>query len=143
MGVSDREGFEFFPTTADLGVFVYSASLVGLFEQAGKALFSVMTDITTVEASSTYDVVIQAPSLEELLVGWLNELLYLYEIHHAFFTVFDLHITPDNKLSGRVSGERIDARRHPLEGEVKAVTYHQLKIEFHGKLYHARIILDV
>ena len=73
-----------------------------------------------------------------LLVGWLEELVFLAESQGFVATrLLDLELTPAG-LGARVGG-LIDAPP-PL---VKAVTLHRLMFEPRGEGYVARVVLDV
>jgi SHS2 domain-containing protein len=46
-------------------------------------------------------------------------------------------------LIASFAGEPFDPRRHRLITEIKAVTYHQLKVERAGATWRARIVFDI
>jgi len=49
----------------------------------------------------------------------------------------------ENALRGEVRGEPFDPKRHPIEREVKAITYHQLSVERDGQGWRARVYVDL
>ena len=59
---------------------------------------------------------------------WLDELLYTFDTRHLLFSDFQVELGPDG-LSAIARGEPIDPQRHELDAEVKAITYHGLKLE--------------
>lgn len=136
------EGFEIFPTTADCGINVWSSEFQGLFRQSARALFSIITDISLVEAKDDFEITLESPSLDDLLISWLNELIYLSEVNNYVFSSFSIKHLTEIKLHAIVSGERIDFNKHTLKSEVKAATYHALEVN-HKKMYTASIIVDL
>lgn len=136
-------GFEFLDHTADLRIRVWGKDLAELFEEAAFALFSVITDIGTVEPQIEEKVEVEAENREELLVGWLSELLYLHEVKGLLFSKFQVLECQKERISAKAWGEPFSPERHYILLPVKAVTYHMLKIEQQGGLWLAEIIFDV
>ena len=68
-----------------------------------------------------------------LLVDWLSELLYLFEVDEIIFSEFRIEKIVKTKegfsLKGKASGVPIDLSRHKFDTQVKAVTFHDLEIE--------------
>lgn len=136
-------GFEFLDHTADLRIRVWGKDLTELFEEAAFALFSVITDIETVEPKIEEKVEVEAEDQDELLVGWLSELLYLHEVKGLLFSKFKVLWFQKKHMSAKVWGEPFSPERHSILLPVKAVTYHRLKIEQQGGFWVTEIIFDV
>ena len=49
----------------------------------------------------------------------------------------------DTLLTATVGGETLDPSRHPIDTEIKAVTYHQIAVEQVGGHWQARVIFDL
>ncbi len=79
----------------------------------------------------------------ELLVNWLNEILFLFETRGFFPIDFRVEEAGEDHLRARVLGEPFDPRRHRVEREVKAVTYHQLQVEPVDGAWRARVFVDL
>jgi len=82
--------------TGDLGMLVYGRDLPELFAHAAWAMFDLMSDATTIRPQHTVTLSVSAADLEDLLVRWLGELLYLYDTQRLLcctFT-FTLPVTP-------------------------------------------------
>ncbi len=135
--------FEVFDHTADLGIRVRADDLSGLFAEAGRALFSVlMTDLDTVRPQEQIELELETPDRADLLHDWLAELLYRFDAERFVFARFDVEINVA-RLKAVAHGEPIDPARHELDAEVKAVTYHGLKVEPHATGWLAEVILDI
>lgn len=135
--------FETFEHTADLGLRVRAADLNALFADAARGLFSIIaTGLDPARAADLVRFELAASAIDLLLFDWLNELLYTYESRRLLLSRFDVQVA-DNWLSGVAYGEPVDAGRHSLEHEVKAITYHGLKVERAGDGWVAEIIVDI
>ena len=134
--------FEFIDiTTADVAFIAYGETLEELFSNAALAMFEVMVNIKNVEKKLSREIVVQGDDLESLMFNWLNELLYYYCAENLVFSDFEIQIK-NNRLNGKCFGEKIDPRRHELKTEVKAATYHKLKV-WKEDVWKARVILDI
>ncbi len=138
--------FETFEHKADLGVRGFGKSREEAFSECAKAMFSVIAELKEVGGKESQHLEVKAQGLEELLIGFLNELLYLHDAKEMVFSSFDLYITNAAgswKVEGKVFGEKIDKGRHGIKGDVKAATYHQAKVlEEQGK-WVAQCVVDV
>jgi SHS2 domain-containing protein len=137
--------YEYFDHTADVGIRVTAADLETLFSDAGIALFGLIVDdpsqIRTVE-ECTIRVAGTMDETDYLLFDWLNELLRLFEETQLVFCQFDVTLSADGiKAVGR--GEPFDPDRHGPGNEVKAVTYHGLRVEPTPGGWEAEVILDI
>ena len=135
--------FEFVDHTGDLGILALGRSLPDLFRHAAEALFHVITDPETIQARETRRISLQANDLEELLIDWLNEFIYLFETQRLLFCNFELHSLDEHSLEATVQGEPYDDARHPIETTVKSATHHQLHIRREKGVWKAHIILDL
>ena len=135
--------FEVVDHTGDLGVRVFGESLPRLFEQAAQALTFILTDPETVRTSETRKLLLEAKTDEELLITWLNELVYLFDIKGLLFKTYDVLSVHDHRLEALAQGESYDEGRHPIKTTVKAATYHQLKIENDQGVWTAQVIFDL
>ena len=135
--------YETFEHTADLGLRVRAADLDTLFAEAAEALFAAaVEDLSTVQPLQRYDVRLTGDDRVYLLFDWLNELLYQYDTRHLLFSRFEVQVTNDG-LIGSAWGEPLDRSRHELQHEVKAITYHGLKVEPVNGGWLAEVIVDI
>jgi SHS2 domain-containing protein len=136
-------GYEFLDHTGDLGIRVWAADVKGLFQEAARALFDIITDIEKVEVHVDRKVTVEASTVDELLVAWLSELLYLYEVEGLLFCDFALAEIEEGKVKGVAMGEEFREGRHPIKTSIKAVTYHQLEIKEKDGRWQAQVIFDI
>ena len=139
-------GYEYLPHPADVRFRAYGSTLEGVFEQAAYAMFHVIIDTTTLNPERSVGIKLESRGLENLLYDYLSELLYMFEVEEIVFGQFlidSIEKTDGNYiLQGQASGENIDLERHSFETEVKAVTYHQLKVTKELSGYSAHVIVD-
>jgi SHS2 domain-containing protein len=135
--------FETFEHTADLGLRVQAADLNTLFVEAARALFStIVEDLGTVEPSQKLGIKLAADDREYLLFDWLRELLFRFDGEHLLLGRFEVQVG-DAGLIGTAWGEPLDRSRHVLEHEVKAITYHGLRVEETADGWLAEFIVDI
>ena len=142
--------FKFIEHTADVGIIAYGKNLPELFINAAYGMFSIITDVRKITDNRVQitDVKVRANNLEELLIVWLNELLYQYNTKRVLFAQFKIKKITGKILAAQIRGEKIDSSKHPINAEIKAATYHQLKIQKNiGKnrtvRWQAEVIFDV
>ena len=121
--------FEIINHTADVGIIAYGADMKEIFANAAKALFSLITELDDIEEVVHRDIELTAPDQESLLVGWLNELIYLFDAEQIIFKRFDITQLSQTHLKARSYGHKVASAKHKLKTGVKAATYHMLKID--------------
>jgi SHS2 domain-containing protein len=129
--------------TGDLGMLVYGRDLHELFAHAAWAMFDLISDATTLRPLQTITLNVEAIDLEDLLVRWLGELLYLYDTQRFLCCAATFTTLQPTSLTATIQGEPFDATRHPIDTEIKAVTYHQIAIEQIEGRWQARVIFDL
>lgn len=110
-----------------------------LFERAAEAMFSLQGQGEKQAAGETREVEVEGFDRETLLVNWLNELLYMQETHGESYTGFEIVEMSDVRL-------RAQLRSCPQEKNrrlIKAVTFHNLKLQQTSDGWEATIVVDV
>ncbi|MFH2013020.1 MAG: archease [Pseudomonadota bacterium] len=135
--------YELIDHTADLGIEVYGRNLKELFQNAGYALFEIICDISNVTESIQKKVYVDGEDLEQLMVVWLGELLYLHDTERLLFKRFDIEEIEERRMAATVYGEEFKEGHHNIKTEVKAVTYHQIQVRKEDDIWKARVIFDL
>jgi SHS2 domain-containing protein len=136
--------YELIDHTADAGMWVYGRDHAELFAHAAWALFDMISDAETIRPQQTMTIRIDgAADWEDLLVRWLSELLYHYDTERFLCCSASLTTLSPTQLTAQVQGEFFDPTRHPIDTEIKAVTYHQVTVEPCDTGWRARVIFDV
>lgn len=135
--------YETFEHTADLGLRVRAKNLEKLLEDAGRGLFSIMvTNLEEVRCLQEKTYRIEGAAADFLLLDWLNELLYTFESDRVLLAEFHVELDA-NGLRATARGEPMNLKRHQMEHEVKAITYHGLKVGREGDGWMAEFIVDI
>jgi len=135
--------YELFEHTADLGLRVRADDLNTLFAETAECLFSaVLEEIGSVKPAIAISVEIAGTDREYLLFDWLRELLMRSDEDHMVFGQFVVEVRGDG-LTGTAWGEPLDSNRHQFAHEVKAITYHELKVEKTVTGWLAEVIVDI
>ena len=132
----------FLDHTADVLFEASAPTKSKLFEEAARALFSVICDIQEIKPSEPVKFTLSSHSLEFLLVDFLSELITQSDINDMYFSKFGVTFSQTGYSVDVVAyGEQ----RYPSVGrtEVKAVSYHMLKVWNDGDLWHCRVLLDI
>jgi SHS2 domain-containing protein len=137
-------GVRFFEHTADAGIEVRGPSLASCFARAAAGMFACFTaprgrnsPLTSVEVD------VSADGLEELLVAWLEELLYQSEVKGLAFHEFSVAEVSAMHVRGSARGVRFGRHAETIGPAVKAVTRHGLEVTHHNGYWRARMIFDV
>jgi SHS2 domain-containing protein len=136
--------YEFFDHTADIGVRVFGGTLEELFTNAASALYDALGQLQKSEIRDQKLLAIEATTPEDLLHDWLAELLYEVETNHLLYDEVQITELTPQRLAATLYGGEIDFERSHANQEIKAITYHGLRVEQQpdGK-WQATVILDV
>jgi len=135
--------YEILDHTADACIRVYGKSFDELFENAARAMMELITDRERINPSQEIEIEVRGETKEELLVHWLQEILFLHEVKKMVFKDFRLNLISETHAKGKAIGEKIDIDKHELSFDIKAVTYHNLKIEPINDKLKVDIVFDV
>ena len=131
-------GFEEIPHTADWSVRVWADDLASLFVEAARAMNSLSGMVAGQGPRLRRTFAAQGPDAESLLVAFLSELVYYQEQENLALNVFQLEVK-SQKLNVEMEGGPIER----VDKAIKAVTYHNLKIERTDKGLETTIVFDV
>jgi len=136
---------ETFEHTADVGLRVFAGDLEDLFRTAAQGVFDyIVANREAVLVTGTETISLRGDEPAELLVAWLNELIFRSETEHRLYNRFEVHLDDDGRsLQAEIGGEPIDTDRHILDHEVKAVTHHARTLRREGEGWLAELILDI
>lgn len=141
-------GYRVLDHTADTGIEVRAATPEELFAEAAVAFADTVTEVGRLAPRVKRRLAVRGDDLPDLMVEWLSELLYRYEVEGLLFAaVREVELRREGDagwaLTARVVGEPHDPARHPLKTLVKAVTYHALEVGPEGEGWTARVIFDI
>ncbi|MDZ7801074.1 MAG: archease [Trueperaceae bacterium] len=137
--------------TGDVALEVRAEHLNGLFAAAARGLLGILfarppsaaTDGTVQEDTT---LTLTASSLEELLVAWLDEVLFLVQTRARVPADLDVVVREEGgawRLEARLGVAPLDAQAQEWQGEVKATTHHGLHVEHRQGGWRAEVVFDV
>ena len=137
------ENYELIEHTADIGIRVKGKDLKSLFKNASLAMFEILAEKKKAagEKKKKINLKQKADTLDELFVNWLNELLSLSAIKELIFSDFQIKKINKNNLEATLIGSAI--KDYKVNTEIKAATYHELKLERIPYGWQAEVIFDV
>jgi SHS2 domain-containing protein len=138
-----RDGFEIIDHTADVAIAAYGADIKKAFSNAALGMFSIITDIDKVNETVIRDVEVTAEDMKDLLVSWLNELLFICEVEKILLKKFDISELNGTRIVAKCYGEKIDPKRHRIKTEIKAATYHMTQIEEKRDVVRIQVLFDI
>ncbi len=136
--------YELINHTADIGIKVKAGSLPELFEKCALALFDIITDLEKVRGLKKIEFQIEEESIEDLLIRFLNELLYYFGAKNFLGCEFKVELIEEGKrMKAKIKGEKANPQIHSIKTEVKAATYHEFELKKIDSQYIAKIIFDI
>jgi len=139
--------FEILEHTADIGMIVYGKNKREIFVNIAKGMFNIIVgdDSNLINNNFSCKVTLKAEGLEDLLVAWLNELLYISETKLVILNKFKIKELSNFQIKAEVEGIKINPPSVKIEKEIKATTYHRLEIkkDEESGLWSAQVIFDV
>ncbi len=140
--------YELLEHTADIGVRAFGHDAKEVFVNAAQGMFSIIAQRKRGQKSGSgrfriFKISLSAQNQEELLISWLSELLSLSYIHKMIFTDFQVQTLTDTTIRANAAGEKISKNNFQLMREIKAVTYHQVKIEKLPNFLRGEVFFDI
>ena len=133
--------FSFISHTADTGVEATSPSLVGLIAELAEGMFQLVAR-SAGDGGEEFVMRETAPSPEDLVIAALSELLYLAEVNDVHLHDFQAEQVGPETIS--VSARGIATTEvEPMGPPIKAVTYHDLRVEQREDGWFGRVYFDV
>ena len=145
--------YEVIDISGDAGIRAFGGSPGELLANAALGMYSLIVDPQTVRATGHIEVSVRHASLDGLLLAWLNELIYRFDVDG--FLARDIVVTTSSStkkadaedreylLGASLSGENFDPERHRGKLLVKAATYHNLKVQQNDDYWTAEVIFDI
>lgn len=134
-------------TTADVAFEAWGKTLEELFISSSAALLRSMTEAPEeVVRRQELTILLEHEELDLLLMSFLDELIFYKDARKLLLHADSVSIEDREgifRLEAQVSGERIDADRHRLLVDVKAVTLHHLRVVCVDDVWRATVVLDV
>ena len=133
--------------TADAAFRAWAATLGEMFVAAAEAMMGVMVgELDSIAKRQRRKIVLTQSDVEMLLFDFLQELIYYKDAEHLLLRVRRVEVAEQGEvlaLRAEAEGEKIDARRHELVVDVKAVTMHRFEVGQTARGWEATVVVDV
>ncbi len=140
-------GFSHNEHTADVLIEARGRTLEEAFEQAGIAVYEIITNTEIIAPLERIDIDIEGDDLENLLYRWIEELLIYTDSEGLVFSRFTVcRIIKQNdkyKIISSVWGEQFKPGIHEERTIVKAMTYAQMEILNKEGCWILRFVVDI
>ena len=135
--------YRLFDHTADLGVEFFGRTRVELFAHAALAVVALTTDTERISTDLEKHFTVEGADETDLFINYLREILYL--INGEGFLPREVQIDEilPRSLTATLRGEYFDTKKHRINKEIKAITYHQASVDETPKGWKGRVIFDV
>jgi SHS2 domain-containing protein len=125
--------------TADLALRVRGKDMAQLLKHAAEGMLHLSAVHTKSNEGSKVSVELKAPDREQLLVVWLEELLFGIETRTIGYRDFDIRVVEDTRCEASMREIELES----IGKHIKAVTFHDLRIVATQEGLEATIVFDV
>jgi SHS2 domain-containing protein len=134
-------------STADIAFEAWGSTREELFVSSAAALLRTMVEASEeVVRQQEITILLDNEELDMLLFSFLQELIFYKDARRLLLHADTVLIEEQQggfRLEAIAGGEEIDASRHRLLVDVKAVTLHRFNLICMDKLWKAVVVLDV
>jgi SHS2 domain-containing protein len=121
--------FTEYEASGDLGIRAQGADLLSAIAAAAHGLVASLISPDTIRADSVKTISAQGRDKQEMVVNFLNEVIFLVYGHRWIpKNINTMKLNENLQIDASFSGESIETARHHIDREIKAVTYHNLSI---------------
>ncbi|MBI2090365.1 MAG: archease [Deltaproteobacteria bacterium] len=141
--MAEQKKYRILSRSSDLLIKVFGGTQGELFANSAFALFDLITDTGKVEIRERLPLEVEGVNRDDLMVNWMRELLYLYQGSGYLLREFLVHEARENYVRGEVCGEKFDPDRHEIQRDIRAVAYHQSRMDKTGDQWTAQVIFEL
>jgi SHS2 domain-containing protein len=145
MMATPNTGFELREHTADVALYVWGDRPEDLFASAADGFYAALGQLEPAGQPllQPYEIILTAPDRADLLADFLSELLFVFASRHARLAELQFPELTESYLRATGRLQPLEMERSTFDGEVKAITRHNLAIKTSGGRLETTIILDI
>ena len=128
---------------SDLTMRIVGKTEADLLTNSAFALFDLMTDLEKVRALEPLPVEAEGIDQDDLIVNWMRELLYVFQVSGYLLREFKVQEIKDNHVRAEVRGEKFNPDAHEIRQELRSVLYEQCRMEKTGSQWTARVTFEI
>lgn len=144
--MKENRNFKYFETTADIGIEIQTENMTDAYINAALATLNIITDIEKIKPKITKKIYVESEDEYGLLYDWITELLILLDSENFIVSKYNIKISKYENtivIDGQILGDIYDRNIYNYKTEVKAITYHQMKITNEDNIYNIQFIVDL
>lgn len=142
--MTHKKCYEYLDHTADMGIRGFGKTFLEAVINVARGMVAVIHKPEQVVPREERAIEVTAATLEDLVVQFLNQLLYLHDTERFIPKEYQLELIPNVfGIQGIIRGEIFNPKKHTIYDEVKAVTYHQLLVEQKDDEWMIQVICDL
>jgi SHS2 domain-containing protein len=139
------ERYKYLEHTSDAKFQAFGRTLEEAFSNAALAVASLMWNWENIEKKIEHQLQVRGKDLEQLLVNFLGEIIYLFETKKFLLSsVEKLTVEKAEKgyqLKALFKGDR-NSDKYKIYGDVKAITYNEMEIESRDR-FLVQVVVDI
>lgn len=141
-------GYQLLEHTADVGLTAWGPDPAGAFTEAVWGMFAVILGEdpacwSGAGRATMVEVAVTGADWPALLVNWLAEFLFRFEVEAFVPRRLDSHVCAPPRCEAHVEGIRVDDPDQLGGVAIKAVTYHQLAVDVAPARTELRVYFDI
>jgi len=135
--------------TADILFEAEGSTIEELFEQCGLAVEETQVELSTVKPAIKKVFHLENAKVDALLFDFLDDLLFYKDAEQLLFSKFVLKLDRPQgnvnnfRLEVQAYGQKLDAEKHGLKVDVKAITMHMFEVKKTAKGWKAKVLVDI
>lgn len=134
-----REKYRIIGTTADVKLRVFGKSPEELFQNAASGMLEILKP-NCAEKPVERKIMLEAADQNDLLIDFLNELLYQMHVKKECYKEISLKFKNEEKLEARLKGFKLRG----FGEEIKAATYYNLRIFKNERgMFECEVVFDI
>ena len=138
--------FHYIEHVSDAMAEAYGRTLCEVFANSAKALVNIVCDLPKIDPNKSVIVETEGFDQISLLYNWLEKVLLTLLVDNIALANFEVTIERSRdkyKLTGMCRGEAFSEHKHHYKVEVKAITYHEMKIFKRNDIFIVQFIVDL
>ena len=140
----EQLSYNFLEHATDAFIEVRAKDLTEAFVTVANAVINIMVDQDKVEVKEQKEIIAKGKDLRYLLFSWLEEVTFTLITEGFAISKVELNIKQNGEyqITAKAYGEVLDLDKHNYKVEIKAPTFHEMKIEQNGGVF-MRFLLDL
>jgi len=136
--------YKYLEHSTDAFIEVKAKTLEEAFSVAGKSVVDTIIDLKNIQEIEEKNINVKGRNLLNLLYNWLEEIVIITITDGFAIRNFSVNIKKNKEyqIASKVSGEKLDLKKHNFKVEIKSPTFHLMEITENDEIT-MRYLLDL